>query len=196
MSTASRQYDRSGNIIIFGIEENRNAEIWRQNVDEVLLFLLKKPADISDMFRLGRYCDNKIRPVLVKLTVAWDKRLILSKRNELKNSGLEGVFIAADEPVEIRRKQTFNRLKHNAERSGKAVSILNDVLYVDTVPTYSRSQGKISFSDPPVQNSNCVASGMDNNNNNGINNSPGHGSSAFLAAVSKPNNPEGRPSLQ
>lgn len=78
----------------------------------------------------------------MKLAVTRDERLIHSKQNELKNTS-RVVFIAANEPVEVRRKQTFNRLKYNAERSGKTVNVINDVLFVDYVPTFSRSQGKL-----------------------------------------------------
>lgn len=191
---SNKQYDRSGNIIIFGIEENRNPEIWRQKVDEVLSYLLKRPVDISDMFRLGKYCDSKVRPILVKLKVAWDKRLILSKRSELKNSHLVGVFIAADEPIEMRRKETFNRLKYKAELSGKSVVVVNDdVLHIDNVPTYSLSQGKISSSSSHVQDNNNGGEKNTNSiNNEGENYEPG--STTAHEGGSVPNNPQGRPS--
>ena len=41
---------------------------------------------------------------------------------------MRGIFIAADEPREMRRKSTFDRLKYRAERDGKRVVINDEVL--------------------------------------------------------------------
>jgi hypothetical protein len=99
------------------------------------------------MFRLGRFVANedgttrKPRPILVKLRVVWDRRLILSKCSKLKQYGQRGIFIAPDEPLEARRKNTFERLKYRAERAGKRVVVTDGVLSIDDVEVYSLQNG-------------------------------------------------------
>jgi hypothetical protein len=72
--------------------------------------------------------------VLAKLHVAWDKRLILSKCSKLKNYKQRGIFIAPDEPLDVRRKQTLDRLKDRTERAGQSVVVNNGVLFIGGVP--------------------------------------------------------------
>ena len=97
--------------------ENRDISVWRNAVDEILSFVVDRRVEVIDMFRLGRFVADsngvtrKPRPILVKLRVVWDKRTILSKCSKLKNFSQRGIFIAPDEPVEIRMKNTFERLK-------------------------------------------------------------------------------------
>lgn len=136
--------DRRNNIIIFGIDEDRDATVWRQKVDDVLRFVSDQRIDMLDVFRLGKFRANVTRPILVKLRVVWDRRLLLSRRNRLKNYSTRGVFIAPDEPLEERRKQTLARLKYKAERDNKIVSIVDDVLCVDSQPVYSLAGGYIN----------------------------------------------------
>jgi hypothetical protein len=66
----------------------------------------------------------------------WDKRLIMSKRSKLKNYDQRGVFIDSDEPVAVRRKQTFDRLKRKAEREGKRVSVSDGTLCIDDTAVF------------------------------------------------------------
>jgi len=114
-----------------------------------LKFIVDKHVDVMDMFRLGRYIadDNgvtrKPRPILVKLRVDWDKRIILSKCSKLKNYSKKGIFIVPDEPVEIRRKNTFERLKYRAEKDGKHVLITDDVLIIDGAKVFSLQTGNL-----------------------------------------------------
>ena len=54
------------------------------------------------------------------------------------------VYIAADEPVEVRRKRVFDRIKAKAERSGKVVVVDNEgVLVIDNVKVYSLRDGPV-----------------------------------------------------
>jgi len=85
------------------------------------------------MFRLGRFCSRKNRPALVKLHAVWDRRIILNNCRVLKNYSKRGIFIAGDEPVEVRRQQTMDRLNYRAERANKIVDVSNGVLSVDGV---------------------------------------------------------------
>lgn len=135
--------DRSRNLLLFGVAEDKDAAIWRQKVDQALQFVVGKSVDVSDMFRVGRFSQSKVRPIIVKLRTTWDKRLILSKCSILKEFG-EPLFIAADEPLEIRRKNMLARIKSRAERDGKVVSVIDGVLSVDNVAVFSLKDGKLN----------------------------------------------------
>ena len=143
--------ERSSNLIIFGVKEDRDATVWQRNVDAILQFVVDKPVDVVDMYRLGRYNATKTRPVLVKLRAVWDRRLILNKSRKLKDYNQRGIFIAPDEPIEVRRKQTMDRLRYRAERDNRQTEIIDGVLHIDGVATYSLVNGLIK----------------NNNNNNG-----------------------------
>lgn len=139
--------DRSNNIIVFGVDENTDATVWRQKVDSALEFLLGAKVDVQDMFRLGAFKQDKHRPILVKLRVAWDRRLLLMRSWQLKNYHIKGIFISPDESPEIRRQHTFERLKRRAEKNKKSVHVANDKLFVDGVAIYSIVEGRISQQD-------------------------------------------------
>lgn len=117
---AHDEIDRSLNIIIFGVAENRDASIWRTSVDDILRHVVGRDVDIVDLFRLGQFRAEKRRPVLVKLRTVWDRRLILQSSRKLK-SYTEKVFISPDEPVEVRRQKTLERMKYRAGREGKTL---------------------------------------------------------------------------
>jgi hypothetical protein len=138
--------DRQQNIVVSGVKEDQDPSIWRQKVEDILQFVHGTRVDITDMFRLGRFSSGKTRPVLVKLRTVWDKRIILNGCSQLKNFGQRGIFISADEPLEVRRKQTFGRLKHRAELSNKLVTVTDDVLSIDGVAVFSLSAGFINAS--------------------------------------------------
>jgi len=87
--------------------------------------------DVVDLFRLGRFNPDKTRPVLVKLRTIWHKRILLNNCSVLKHFNQRGVFSASDETVDVRRKQTLDRLKYRAERDNKAVSVVDGVLSVE-----------------------------------------------------------------
>ena len=134
--------DRSMNIVVFGIAEDRAANVWRQKVDEALLFVKGQSVDIVDAYRAGHFDANKTRPIIVKLRTTWDKRLILSNCNKLKNFAGR-IFISPDESMEERRKRMFDRIKLRAERAGKVVSVDNGVLSVDGVVVFSMVNGNL-----------------------------------------------------
>jgi hypothetical protein len=142
--SAVRQFDRSLNIVVFGVDENKDVHVWRQKVFDVLRFCAGRPIAIADMFRIGgRYAAGKVRPVLVKLTSAWDHRTVLSSSSYKMSQYPGKIFIAADEPLETRRKHMLGRLKRRAEHDGKVVSIVDGCLYVNGSVVFSLSDGKV-----------------------------------------------------
>jgi len=96
------------------------------------------------MFRVGRFSQDKEHTIIVKLRTTWDKRLILSKCSILKDFD-KPLFIAADEPLEIRRINMFPRIKSHAERVGKVVPVTASagVLSVDNVAVFSLKDRKL-----------------------------------------------------
>jgi len=76
--------DRKSNLIIFDVAEDRDIAVWHRAVEDILNFVVDRHVDVTDMFRLSHYVVDGIgtagkpRPILVKLRVAWDKRIILS----------------------------------------------------------------------------------------------------------------------
>lgn len=157
--------NRLANLIVYGIPENRDVVEWRRTVDEVLSFLLNKPVDLVDSFRLGRYVENKTRPILIKLTTMWDRRLVLTKCSQLKhNLAYKRIYIAADEPLDERRKHSLERLRKLAERNGHQTEMNenDNVLYVNGIAFFSIANGLIGdkklISDTNTQNDKIVSS--------------------------------------
>jgi hypothetical protein len=135
--------DRNLNIVIFGVRENNEALIWRRSVNDILEFVTGSHVDVIDMFRLGRYNADRTRPVLVKLRVMWDRRLILSRRGRLRNFTQKGIFIEPDEPLEVRRRNALERIKQRAEQDGRVVTVTDGVLSIDGVIKFSLADGFI-----------------------------------------------------
>jgi len=77
------EIDRSMNIVVFGITEDRNAAVWRQSVQNALDHVSGQHVDVVDLYRVGRYDQNKMRPIVVKLRNGWDRRILLSRRSTL-----------------------------------------------------------------------------------------------------------------
>lgn len=136
--------DRNENIIVFGVTEDRDANQWRGKVNDVLQYVADHAVDTVDMYRLGRYDNSKIRPVLVKLRTTWDKRLLLNRCRKLKDYAHRGIYLAPDEPLDIRRKQTLERLQYRAEREGKLIVVSNGVLHIDGRPVFSLADGFVN----------------------------------------------------
>ena len=138
--------DRKQNIVVFGVKEDQDPSIWRQQVEIILEYVHGMRVDVVDMFRLGRFSSEKTRPVLVKLRTVWDKRIILNGCSRLKHFSQRGIFISADEPLEVRRKQTFDRLKYRADQSKKLVNVTDGVLSIDGVAVFFLSAGFLNAS--------------------------------------------------
>ena len=137
-----RYVDRSSNVVIFGIPENRDVSVWKSLIDEVFRFVVGKDVEVNDAFRMGAYRDGKARPVLVKLACAWDRRLILASCKKLKDFRMRA-FIRPDEPPEVRYKKTFDWLKRKAENENKTIIVNNGILSVDGVNVFSLQSGYI-----------------------------------------------------
>ena len=128
--------DRRNNVIFFGLEEKSLLET-RKDVESILEFLCGRAVPFSDAFRLGRFKgsdnDHAPRPLLVKLSSAWDRRLILAAKCNLKDFRIKRLFVREDLSPEMqklraqRRKENTN--PHRASRSrtsSESSSVGND----------------------------------------------------------------------
>ena len=66
-----------------------------------LCFLTGQTVGVADAFRIGRFDANKIRPIIVKLRTAWDRRIILANCSKLKDFG-NRICVSPDESPEGR----------------------------------------------------------------------------------------------
>jgi len=137
--------DRQCNVIVFGIPESSDRNEWKGKILEVLRHAAGHEIPVSDAFRLGRYSTARCRPVLVKMQSVWDRRTVLSGSRNLADIPVfrRSVYIYPDEPVEVCRRKTFERMKARAVAEGKQVSIKDDVLCVNTTDVFSLRQGFI-----------------------------------------------------
>lgn len=143
--------DRSRNVVVFGIPEDRNFTIWQKQVLDVLAFVAG-PLQVGDVFRLGRYETGKTRPVLVRLSSVWDRRLILSNASCLRDDVTwNDVFIRPDVSLPECRRRSLKYIHTRAEQRGKLVSLDNDDLYVDNVLLFSVSRGWVVGVDNAVR---------------------------------------------
>ena len=74
---------------MFGLPDEGSIIDAKQVVNEMFEFLAGKQIHINDMFLLGRYRKSQPSssppcPILVKLSTAWDRKLVLSHRVKLK----------------------------------------------------------------------------------------------------------------
>ena len=78
------------------------------------------------MFRLGKVnrsptasSQTRPRPVLIKLSVAWDRKLVLLRNGNLQNFRIKRLFLREDLPLELRQHRT-SRARHAESSVGRA----------------------------------------------------------------------------
>jgi hypothetical protein len=127
------------NVVLTGISENRDASVSRDIVTRALNHAAGTQVDVIDAFGLSRYSSGKQRPITVKLSSVWHRRLVTAEARKLRHvTEFRRVFVTADEPLEVRRRNTPQRLKSRAERDGRSVIVSHDdMLSVDGVDTFS-----------------------------------------------------------
>ena len=98
--------DRSLNAVIFGLPESRDSLSWREELAKILHQAAGREVSVSDARRLGgRFNPDRTRPVLVKFSSVWDRRLVLSGARKLSDvPDYRHVYIKPDETVEERRR--------------------------------------------------------------------------------------------
>lgn len=138
------QADTSLNLVIIGVPEQREPVAWRNKVEDILQFVLGRNVECSDMFRVGgKYRAGHTRPIIIKLRSIWDHRLLLASRHKLKDYSSNRIYINADEPLETRRKSTFDRLVRKYEFEGKHITTDNGRLIVEDELVFSIENGYV-----------------------------------------------------
>ena len=93
----------------------------RKDVENILVFLCGRAVPFKDAFRLGRFKnhddDHPPRPLLVKLSSTWDKRLILAAKRNLKDYRIKRLFIREDLSPEVRKQRAQQRKESSNPRS-------------------------------------------------------------------------------
>ena len=119
---SSRIDDRASNLILFGLSESPSIFETKKLVDEVLQFLAEGPVQIRDVFRLGKYNHNsnsstRPRPVLIKLSTAWDRKAILLRKRNLQHFRISRLFLRADVPPDHQLRQTKTKAQSHVPSS-------------------------------------------------------------------------------
>ena len=129
--------DRDSNLVLFGLSETHSLIESKEVVDEVLEFLAGKPVQIRDMFRLGKINRPPTAssqpcpwPVLIKLAVAWDRKLVLLRKRNLQKFRIKRLFLREDLPSELRqnksskvqRDKTSTHSSHNEQLAHSSFS--------------------------------------------------------------------------
>jgi len=137
--------DRSLNVVLYGVMENKDQTVWRSEIDKIFSVLSGRDIQIADAIRLGgRFSPDKTRPVLVKLQTIWDRRLILASARKLANvDEFKHVFIKPDQSLSERRQADLTRLKTKADRAGKQTSVTDGSLFVDGICVFTISDGYV-----------------------------------------------------
>ena len=93
-------------------------------INETLEFLVGKSVLIRDMFRLGKPKhfssspdQGRPRPILIKLSTPWDRKLVLSRKTNLRKFRIPRLFLREDVPPDHRL-----RLRKLARKSTTAAS--------------------------------------------------------------------------
>ena len=113
---------------------------WHSAVDKVLQTVTDRNIAVADVIRLGgRFVPGKVRPVLVKLQSAWDRRLILAGAHKLASSAeyRHTVFIRPDQSLAGQRQAVLRRLKEQAVKEGKSAVERDGCFFVDGVTVFS-----------------------------------------------------------
>ena len=142
--------DRTSNLILFGLPESSLVET-KKNVDEMLEFLSGKPIQIRDIFRLGKYTEKPStsfysRHVLIKLCTAWDRKLVLLRKSNLRHFRIKRLFLREDVSPDHRLRQRSSSQKQPSNVSN--VSVQGSVVPPPAVgnSTSSRAKGSTDSS--------------------------------------------------
>ena len=129
----------------FGLPESRSIVDTKESVDVMLQFLAGKPVLVKDLFRLGKYAQNsrhRPRPVLIKLTTPWNRRLILLRKS---NYAIPRLFVHED--VAPEHKLCQRKPKEVApSATGSSSIVLGSQSIADSVPNSSGLEPKPSHS--------------------------------------------------
>ena len=166
-STAATKHlqstERGTNLVLFGLSETHSLIESKEIVDDLLEFLVGKPVQIREMFRLGKInhsssapCQSHSRPILIKLSMAWDRKLVLLRKRNLKEFRIKHLFVREDLPPEL-RQQNPSRVRMEKKIGGS----LGEKLHVSTSASSALAQSQqeqTSGSIVDIAQKSCTAS--------------------------------------
>ena len=90
---------------------------------------------IRDVFRLGKYnpsssSSTRPRPVLIKLSTAWDRKVILLQKRNLQHFRINRLFLRADVPPDHKLRQAKTKAHSHVPHS-----LPSSVLDGESVPS-------------------------------------------------------------
>ena len=146
-SSASVIDDRNLNLILFGLPESRSILDLKKVVDEIFEFLAERPVQIKDVFRLRKHnpssSGTRPRPVLIKLSSTWDRKVLLLQKRNLQHFRRKHLFLRADVPPEYLLRQGNPRAKVNPQSGVQQLSSTS-------VPVISADNSQSSTSVPVI----------------------------------------------
>ena len=155
--------ERGTNLVLFGLSETHSLIESKEIVDDLLEFLAGKPVQIRDMFRLGKINhsstaprQSRPRPILIKLSMAWDRKLVLLRKRNLKEFRIKHLFVREDLPPEL-RQQNPSRVRMEKKTGGS----LGEKLHVSTSASTALAQSQqeqTSGSMVDIAQKSCTAS--------------------------------------
>ena len=131
-------FDCSMNLLLFGVKEQSIVGT-TAFVDEAFHHLIGDSVGISDIFKKqvsGLSPSSRPRPVLVKLSSVWQKRLILSSKFKLKEFGDGEVYVREDLSPEQREKRKSG---HKLLSNGRNGAVSNGPQHRSSLGLLSRS---------------------------------------------------------
>jgi len=143
-STTVKSTER--NVVLFSIPEESKC---RRKLSVVLNYTAGREVAVEDAVRIGRANAGKLRPIMVKLSNACDKRLTVISWRLVYLLHAKGVH-CCDKPLELIRQKTISRLYRKAEREFKAAEMSWDgtSLVIDGVIIYLLQNGFERSLDP------------------------------------------------
>ena len=101
-----RDLNRASNVILFGVPEGKSIIESKAVLDEIFEFLAGKPIAINDILRLGKFAQSsRPRPLLVKLSAIWDRKLLLSQRRNRREFMIRRLNLREYVPPESKLRQ-------------------------------------------------------------------------------------------
>ena len=157
MRRSSNDDSRASNVVIFGLPEGKSIFESKSLVDEIFQFLAGRPVVINDLFRLGKYGRSpQPRPVLVKLSAIWDKKLLLSRKRNLRDFKMKRLFLREDVPPDhkLRQRTKFGEKESSGQNPSSSSADLvqvddltaNQQLSRDRSPSLSPSTSSLTLS--------------------------------------------------
>ncbi|XP_077552427.1 uncharacterized protein LOC144166812 [Haemaphysalis longicornis] len=122
---------RRSNLLFFGIKDE-NAETWAESEAKIISFCATHlemnitDAGIERAHRLGRYCADKMRPIIVKFAHYKEKSRVLQSSRKLKETPF---FVREDYSARVRLAR--QKLYSFGQQSNASFKIRFDKLSID-----------------------------------------------------------------